>query len=125
MWQVIGNDSTSHKDYRPGLVRHDLETGRVLEIVELLPGSSDPHGLAVYNGKLISCDAGMHPGWPNNDSPHGRLDLPDRFRLSGKCHFVFVLNSRPPITPGRIIGAETHSIIPILARSALAKSEKH
>ena len=69
MWQVIGNDSTSHRDYKPGLVRHDLETGRVLEIVELVPGSSDPHGLAVYNEKLISCDAGIHPGWPNNDSP--------------------------------------------------------
>ena len=69
MWQVIGNDSTGHQDYQAGLVRHDLETGRVLEIIELVPGSSDPHGLAVYNGKLISCDAGIHPGWPNNDSP--------------------------------------------------------
>ena len=69
MWQVIGNNSTSHKDFKPGLVRQDLETGRTLEIVELLPGSSDPHGLAVHDGKLISCDAGIHPGWPNYDSP--------------------------------------------------------
>jgi hypothetical protein len=23
----------------------------------------------MFNGKLISCDAGIHPGWPNNDSP--------------------------------------------------------
>ena len=69
MWQVIGNNSTGHKDFKPGLVRHDLATGRVLEIVEFLPGSGDPHGLAIYNGKLISCDAGIHPGWPNNDSP--------------------------------------------------------
>jgi hypothetical protein len=67
--QVIGNNSTSHKDYKPGLVRHDLETGRVLEMIEFQPGSSDPHGLAVHDGKLISCDAGIHPGWPNMDSP--------------------------------------------------------
>jgi hypothetical protein len=26
-------------------------------------------GLAMRDGKLISCDAGTHPGWPNNDSP--------------------------------------------------------
>ncbi len=69
MWQVIGNNSTGHKDFQPGLVRHELETGRAVEIVEFLPGSSDPHGLAVHNGKLISCDAGIHPGWPNYDSP--------------------------------------------------------
>jgi hypothetical protein len=79
MLQVIGNNSTGYKDYRPGLVRHDLATGRVLEIIEFLPGSSDPHGLAVYDGKLISCDAGIHPGWPNNDSPTSgwifRIDL--------------------------------------------------
>ncbi len=79
MLQVIGNNSPGYKDYRPGLVRHDLATGRVLEIIEFLPGSSDPHGLAVYGGKLISCDAGIHPGWPNNDSPTSgwifRIDL--------------------------------------------------
>jgi len=23
----------------------------------------------MYNGKLISCDAGIHPGWPSYDSP--------------------------------------------------------
>ena len=34
-----------------------------------LPNSCDPHGLAMHDGKLISCDAGIHPGWPNNDSP--------------------------------------------------------
>jgi hypothetical protein len=69
MWQVIGNNSTGHNDFKPGLVRQDLATGQVLEVVEFLPGSSDPHGLAVHDGKLIGCDAGIHPGWPNNDSP--------------------------------------------------------
>jgi hypothetical protein len=69
MWQVIGNDSKSFKEGKPGLVRYDASTGQVLEIVDFLPGSSDPHGLAMHDGKLISCDAGIHPGWPNNDSP--------------------------------------------------------
>lgn len=69
IWQVIGNDSTGHKDYRPGLVRYDASNGRVLEVVELVPGSSDPHGLVMHDGKLIACDAGIHPNWPNNDSP--------------------------------------------------------
>ena len=33
------------------------------------PGASDPHGLVWYDGKLVSCDAGIHPGWPDNASP--------------------------------------------------------
>lgn len=69
MWQVIGNDSKGHKDFKPGLVRYDASTGQVQETVEFLPGSSDPHGLAIHKGKLYGCDAGIHPGWPNNDSP--------------------------------------------------------
>jgi hypothetical protein len=69
MWQVIGNDCKSHAEYKPGLVRFDIKTGRVAEVVEFVAGSSDPHGLAFHDGKLISCDAGIHPNWPNGDSP--------------------------------------------------------
>jgi len=69
LWQVIGNRSTSPEEYRAGFVRHELETGRVVEIVELVPGSCDPHGLTVHDGKLITCDAGIHPGWENGASP--------------------------------------------------------
>ena len=69
MWQVVGNDSKSFKEGKPGLVRYDGATGRVVETVDFVPGSSDPHGLAMHNGKLIGCDAGIHPNWPNNDSP--------------------------------------------------------
>jgi len=69
IWQVVGNDSKSYKEGKPGLVRYDAATGKVLETVDFLPNSSDPHGLAMHNGTLISCDAGIHPGWPNNDSP--------------------------------------------------------
>jgi hypothetical protein len=69
IWQVVGNDSKRYSEYRPCLVRYEAATGKVLETVDFLPNSCDPHGLAMFNGKLISCDAGIHPGWPNNDSP--------------------------------------------------------
>jgi hypothetical protein len=69
IWQIIGNDCKRHSEYRPGLVKYDAATGRVLETADFEPNSADPHGLAMHNGTLISCDAGIHPGWPNNDSP--------------------------------------------------------
>jgi hypothetical protein len=78
-WQVVGNDSKDHTEYKPALVKYDAATGKVLEVVDFAPGSSDPHGLAMHDGALISCDAGIHPGWPNNDSPTAgwifRIDL--------------------------------------------------
>jgi hypothetical protein len=70
MWQVVANNSTRYVDSKPGLVRYDASTGKVLETVDFVPGSSDPHGLAMRDdGKLIACDAGIHPGWPNRESP--------------------------------------------------------
>ncbi|MBM3735524.1 MAG: hypothetical protein FJW39_07025 [Acidobacteria bacterium] len=69
MWQVVGNDSKRYPEFRPCLARYDTATGRVLETVDFEPGSCDPHGLAMHEGKLYGCDAGIHPGWPNNDSP--------------------------------------------------------
>jgi hypothetical protein len=69
IWQITGNDSKNYAEGRPGLVKYDAATGKVLETVDFVPNSADPHGLAMHNGALISCDAGIHPGWPNNDSP--------------------------------------------------------
>ena len=69
IWQVVGNDSKNYAEGKPGLVKYDAATGKVLELVDFVPGSADPHGLVMYNGSLISCDAGIHPNWPNNDSP--------------------------------------------------------
>jgi len=69
IWQVTGNDSKNYAEGRAGLVKYDAATGKVLETADFLPGSADPHGLAMHDGALISCDAGIHPGWPNNDSP--------------------------------------------------------
>ena len=69
IWQVTGNDSTSFAEGLPRLVKYDAATGRVLETAEFLPGSADPHGLEFHDGALISCDAGVHPGWKDRDSP--------------------------------------------------------
>lgn len=70
IWQVTGNDSKSYREGRPGLVKYDGKTGAVMATYDFASGSSDPHGLEFHNGTLISCDAGIHPGWPNGDSPH-------------------------------------------------------
>ncbi len=79
IWQVMGNDSKSYAEGRPSLVKYDAATGKVLETVDFAPNSCDPHGLAMHDGALISCDAGIHPGWPNYDSPTSgwifRIDL--------------------------------------------------
>jgi hypothetical protein len=70
IWAVTGNSSKSYKEGTPGLHKYDATSGRLLEIVDFAPGSADPHGLAMHDGKLLSCDAGIHPGWPNFDSPN-------------------------------------------------------
>ncbi len=44
-------------------------SGRAVETVDVLRGSDDPHGFAFHDGQRHVCDAGIHPGWPNNDSP--------------------------------------------------------
>jgi hypothetical protein len=79
IWQIIGNDSKSYAEGRPGLVKYDASSGKVLEVVDFLPGSCDPHGLVMHQGRLYSCDAGIHPGWTYNDSPSSgwifRIDL--------------------------------------------------
>jgi hypothetical protein len=66
-------------DQGAGLIKYDAETGRPLETVRFAEGDPDPHGLAIHDGALYSCDAGIHPGWPENKSPtHGyifRIDL--------------------------------------------------
>ena len=57
----------------------------VQETADFVPNSCDPHGLAMFDGKLIGCDAGIHPGWPNNDSPtRRRVRLPAQERGRGR-----------------------------------------
>ena len=69
MWVVTGTNSTGPQDAQPGLSKYDGRTGQLLMTVNFAPGSSDPHGLVWHDGKLVSCDAGIHPGWQNSASP--------------------------------------------------------
>ena len=70
IWVVNGNNSTRYEDGKMGLNKYDGKSGQLLMTVELQPGSCDPHGLVWHDGKLISCDAGIHPGWKGLESPH-------------------------------------------------------
>jgi hypothetical protein len=68
IWMVTGTERGA------GLIKYDMETGRTLETAEFAETDCDPHGLAWHDGVLYSCDAGIHPGWPENKSPtHGYI----------------------------------------------------
>ena len=70
MWVVTGTNATSFAAAAPGLNKYSGKTGQLIQTVDFEPGSADPHGLVFHNGKLISCDAGNHPGWKESESPH-------------------------------------------------------
>ncbi len=63
IWLVTGSEEGA------GLIKYDAATGRVLETVQFTDPYPDPHGLAMREGNLYTCDAGIHPGWPENKSP--------------------------------------------------------
>ncbi|MGD9905146.1 MAG: hypothetical protein AB7U83_16900 [Vicinamibacterales bacterium] len=70
IWVVTGTTSTGYATANAGLNKYDGTTGQLLMTVELEPGSCDPHGLVWHDGRLVSCDAGIHPGWKGGESPH-------------------------------------------------------
>lgn len=66
IWQVTGHQkegTTGYEGYTPGLVKYEIKTGQLVQVVEFEPGSCDIHDVAVYNGQLYGVDAGEHPGW--------------------------------------------------------------
>jgi len=69
VWMVTGaNDGLA------GLVQYDATTGKLLSTAKFAKTDADPHGLAWHDGQLYSCDAGIHPGWPDDISPtHGYI----------------------------------------------------
>ena len=81
IWMVTGTSlGPGIENDRAGLARFDATTGQLLETAEFGPDQSDPHGLTIdANGVFYSCDAGIHPGWPDNRSAtHGyvfRIDF--------------------------------------------------
>jgi hypothetical protein len=70
IWVVTGNNSASYAEGKAGLNKYDGKTGELLMTAEFAPGSCDPHGLVWHDGRLVSCDAGIHPGWRGLESPH-------------------------------------------------------
>jgi streptogramin lyase len=74
IWMVTGS-----AEGNAGLIQFDAATGRVLSTAVFAKTDADPHGLAFHNDQLYSCDAGIHPGWPDDISPtHGsvfKIDL--------------------------------------------------
>ena len=67
MYMVSGGESRTYTEGQTYLLKYDLLTGKLAEVILFKPGSCDPHGLAVRNGILIGCDSGDHPGW---DKPY-------------------------------------------------------
>ena len=63
IWMVTGNEQGA------GLIKYEAATGKPLETVQFDELYPDPHGLALREGTLYTCDAGIHPGWPDNKSP--------------------------------------------------------
>jgi hypothetical protein len=67
---IIQDSTGAHiQEGYAGLIQYDASTGRVLSTARFAKTDCDPHGLAWYNGELYSCDAGIHPGWPDDISP--------------------------------------------------------
>jgi hypothetical protein len=79
VWMVTGSSDINryvmqngklHHTTTCGLMKYDATTGDLLETAEFLDGTADAHGLAMHNGKLISCDAGVGPpGFEGTGSP--------------------------------------------------------
>jgi hypothetical protein len=75
VWMVSGNPANASQTAASmGLTQYDALTGRVLSTAVFAESDCDPHGLAWHDGELYSCDAGIHPGWPDDISPtHGYI----------------------------------------------------
>jgi hypothetical protein len=69
LWIITGTNSTGPQDAHAGLSKYDGKTGQLVMTVDFEPDACDPHGLVWHDGKLVSCDAGIHPGWPDKASP--------------------------------------------------------
>jgi hypothetical protein len=79
LWQVSGTQSKDvpyYPGYTPKLIKYDIKTGQVAELVEFVPGSCDPHDIAIHNGVFYGVDAGEHPGWPITNAAYQRPGWP-------------------------------------------------
>jgi hypothetical protein len=74
LWQVTGTqkpDQPGYEGYTAKLVRYDIKSGEVKEIVEIERGC-DPHDIAIVDGIFYGVDAGEHPGWAVDNPAYQR-----------------------------------------------------
>ena len=79
IWMVTGSSDINryvmqngklHHTTTCGLMKYSATTGQLLETAEFEDGTADAHGLAMWKGKLYSCDAGVGPpGFEGTGSP--------------------------------------------------------
>jgi hypothetical protein len=79
IWMVTGSSDVNryvmqngklHHTTTCGLMKYSATTGELLETAEFQDGTADAHGLAMWKGKLYSCDAGVGPpGFEGTGSP--------------------------------------------------------
>jgi len=79
VWMVTGSSDVNryvmqngklHHTTTCGLMKYSATTGQLLETAEFEDGTADAHGLAMWKGKLYSCDAGVGPpGFEGTGSP--------------------------------------------------------
>jgi hypothetical protein len=62
IWCLFSNDLQIQK--------LDMQTGRVMDIVQLTKDDPDPHGMCMHQGKLHYSDAGIAPGGGPSGSPN-------------------------------------------------------
>jgi hypothetical protein len=75
LWQVTGTqkpDVPGYQGYTPKLVKYDIKTGEIVELVIFEPDGCDPHDIAIHNGVFYGVDAGEHPGWPIDNPAYQR-----------------------------------------------------
>jgi hypothetical protein len=74
LWQVTGTQDPNvpgYNGYTAKLVKYDIKTGEVMELV-ILERGCDPHDIAIHNGVFYGVDAGEHPGWPIDNPAYQR-----------------------------------------------------
>jgi len=86
IWQVTGTQKSGvpgYEGYTPGLIKYEVKTGEVVQVVEFVPGSCDIHDVTVADGVLFGVAAGEHPGWSIDNPAYQRPGFPPLNSPSG------------------------------------------
>ena len=58
------------------MVKYEIKSGRVVDIVTLPQGEVDLHDIAIHRGQLYGVDAGEHPGFSIDVPTFQHSDFP-------------------------------------------------